>query len=411
MPKYGIVNTDVLNVRAAPSTTAQILGQLKTNAVVVILADPGTDWLQVQVDGSALQGYVAKTYITQSDTKPSSTLAPASPSTPTAPASPAPATPIGKGEVTTSSLNVRSGPGTNFAVISTLAQGTVVNILQNDGSGWLKVHVGAGDGYVSAQYVNLNTTKTTSGYLIEQPDLLTAPLPPSKIIPSPAPNTTDYVIARTWNNYGGFLSKLATLLGCPVNGVVATLTAESGGTTFGPDGKMIIRFEVHIFWSRWGQNNPDAFNQYFTFDRSSPANGWKGHMFRPNASSPWQGFHGNQALEYQVLTIARALDDTAALSSISMGAPQVMGFNFRRLGYDSVQSMFYQFSRSANAQLLAMFDFVRGTSSSSPAIDALKNRDYLTFANIYNGPANAQAYSTIISNNVAAFDRLIQTAS
>src|SRR5258706_11514871 len=141
MPKYGIVNTDVLNVRAAPSTSAQILGQLKTNVVVVILADPGTDWLQVQVDGSALQGYVAKTYITQSDTKPSSTLAPASPSTPTAPASPAPATPIGKGEVTTSSLNVRSGPGTNFAVISTLAQGTVVNILQNDGSGWLKVHV------------------------------------------------------------------------------------------------------------------------------------------------------------------------------------------------------------------------------------------------------------------------------
>ncbi len=110
------------------------------------------------------------------------------------------------------------------------------------------------------------------------------------------------------------------------------------------------------------------------------------------------------------MTIARALDDTSALSSISMGAPQVMGFNYRRLGYDSVQSMFYQFSRSANAQLLAMFDFVRGTSSSSSAIDALKNRDYLTFANIYNGPANAQTYSTIISNNVAAFDRLIQTA-
>src|SRR5258708_8035999 len=267
MLKYGIVNTDVLNVRAAPSTSAQILGQLKTTAVVVILADPGTDWLQVQVDGSALQGYVAKTYITQSDTKPSTTPAPSAPtpSTPApAPSSPAPST--AKGEVTTSSLNVRSGPGTNFAVISTLAQATVVNILQNDGSGWLKVHVGACDGYVSAQYVNLNTTKTTSGYLIAQPDLLTAPLPPSKIIPSPAPNTTDYVIARTWNNYGGFLSKLATLFGCPVNGVVGTRAAQRGGTTLGPGGNMIIRFEGTTFSSRWGANNPCSIQQYFTLD-------------------------------------------------------------------------------------------------------------------------------------------------
>src|ERR1041385_1148790 len=113
MPKYGIVNTDVLNVRAAPSTSAQILGQLKTNSVVVILADPGTDWLQVQVDGSSLQGYVAKTYITQSDTKPGSSPAPTTPtaptsSTPSTPSTSSP-TPVGKGEVTTSSLNVRSG--------------------------------------------------------------------------------------------------------------------------------------------------------------------------------------------------------------------------------------------------------------------------------------------------------------
>jgi uncharacterized protein YgiM (DUF1202 family) len=421
MQKFGVVNTDVLNLRSGPSTSSQIVSKLPHGTVLQIVADAGPEWVQVQVDSSTAQGYVSKSFVTLSDTKPGST-APSAPSSPTSqpsttnpssqPTAPvtgdAPAI-IGRAEVITDSLNIRSGPGTTFSVITAVPQGTVLNVLANQGD-WIKVRIGMAEGYGIAKYLDLNTTKSPTSYLIEQPELLMAKLEAKRRIPDQPFNTPEALVARVWNAYGGLLDRLATMIECPLNGIVAVLSTESGGNCFGPDGKMIIRFENHIFWSRWGQSHADPFNQFFQFDQSAPANGWKNHKFRTDANSPWQSFHGNQALEYQVLTIARALDDTAALSSISMGAPQIMGFNFHRLGYDSVQSMFYQFSRSANAQLLALFDFVRGTSGNAPAIQALKSGDYLGFAKIYNGPANAPTYNDTIQKYSGIYDRLIALA-
>ena len=402
MPKYGTVNTDLLNLRGGPSTSAPILTKLTKGTVVQVVNDPGFDWLEVVVDGTTQRGYASKVYLTLSDTKPGGTGG----------------TPSAKAEVTATSLNVRSGAGTTFTVLTTVPKGTVFAVLDRQGD-WTKVKTASGDGWAFSQYLDFNTTKeitpvggsSSTGYLAQQADLLNTPLEPAKKIPTPAPNSPDAIVARVWNSYGGLLGKLASMLNCPVNGIVATLSAESGGNCFGPDGRLIIRFENHIFWSRWGKDNPDKFNQFFSFDTSSPANSWKNHMYRTNPNDPLQSLHVRQNNEWEALTIARALDDTAALSSISMGAPQVMGFNFRRLGYDSVQSMFYQFARSAPAQLLAMFDFVRGPNDgNSPAIQALRTGDYLAFANIYNGPANAATYQGIISRYAATFDKLIATA-
>lgn len=112
-----------------------------------------------------------------------------------------------------------------------------------------------------------------------------------------------------------------------------------------------------------------------------------------------------------MLTFARQLDDTAALQSISMGAPQIMGFNFRRLGYESVQQMFERFNTSLHAQIIGIFDFVKGSGASSQATEALQRRDYVTFASIYNGPANATIYSDRIRRFAGLFQKLITTAS
>jgi uncharacterized protein YgiM (DUF1202 family) len=409
MQKYGIVNVEKLNLRNSASTTAQVISQLARGTVLQILKDAGFDWLQVRIDGSTTQGFVAKPYLTLADNRPGTS--PADPVSPVAPAAPTgPITPGGCCEVKTQSLNVRSGPGTQFAILWSVGQGAVLNVLGGDG-GWVKVRIGTGEGYVAVEFVDLTTTKTATGYLIERSDLLDIDLVPDRVIPAQTANASSAVVARTWNNYGGLIAKLAAMLKIPLGGVVATLAAESGGTCFGPDGRLIIRFENHIFYQYWGQKNPETFDRFFAFDRSTPGNAWKGHLWRRDIGEPWQNFHGNQDLEWQVLTIGRALDDTAALSSISMGAPQVMGFNYRRLGYDSVQRMFYTFARSAHTQLMALFDFVRGMSNTSPAIQALQNRDFLTFANMYNGPANAPTYCAIIQRYSDLFDTLIKTAT
>src|SRR5258708_25110938 len=95
MQKYGIVNTDGLHLRSAPSTTAQILAELSRGTLLQILKDPGFDWLQVQVDTSGTQGYVSKVYLVLTDTKPSAppAAAPTPVSAPTPPAATQPASP------------------------------------------------------------------------------------------------------------------------------------------------------------------------------------------------------------------------------------------------------------------------------------------------------------------------------
>jgi len=395
MAKFAIVNTDILNLRVSASTTAQIVSRLAKGTVLEVVSDPGSDWLQVKVDGGNTQGYVSKTYVNQTDTRPE-----------TSSGSAAGGASGERAEVTTDSLNVRSGAGTNFRVITSVAKGTILNVLSKQGE-WTRIKIGQNEGYVATQYLRFGATGAPTGFLMEQSDLVNAKLEPEKLIPAQTANTSEAIIAKTWNNYGGLLSKIATQVSCPVNAIVATIAAESGGSGFGSDGRMIIRFENHIFWDLWGQANPGQFNQFFAFDAVS---GWKGHMFRSSADGQFQGFHGDQSSEWRVLTIARALNDNAALQSISMGAPQIMGFHYQRLGYSSVQSMFFQFARSANAQLVAMFDFVRGTNSSAPAMQALRNGDYLTFATIYNGTGNAPTYRDIITRYVAVYNRLIQTA-
>src|SRR5690606_24417407 len=102
-------------------------------------------------------------------------------------------------------------------------------------------------------------------------------------------------------------------------------------------------FENHIFYKYWGQHHPDQFQQHFSFD---PQKRWQKHQWRPSPQAPWSDFHGAQSREWEAFNFANALDGRAAKLSISMGAPQIMGFNYTTLGYGSVEEMFEAFSTS-----------------------------------------------------------------
>ncbi|MCI9149179.1 MAG: SH3 domain-containing protein [Lachnospiraceae bacterium] len=52
------------------------------------------------------------------------------------------------------SLTVRTGPGTNYGVITSLKKGTAVTILAEE-NGWYKVNYGSGEGYVSGQFIQI----------------------------------------------------------------------------------------------------------------------------------------------------------------------------------------------------------------------------------------------------------------
>jgi hypothetical protein len=402
MALYAIVNAERLNLRERPTTASRILRQLERDEALEVLRDAGSDWLEVQVLGSSLRGFVSKAFVRLTERRPGSGEPPSE-------------EPIGIGagstvEVTARALNVRSAPSTSAPILTTVQLGTRLQVLGRQGD-WLRVRHNSGEAFVAAAFVKPTTSGfTLEGFLIEEPELLEVRMQPEKLIPPQPQGTTEAAVARAWNIYGGLLSRLGDLLSIPVDVIVGVLVAESGGAAFGADGRMIIRFENHIFWRYWGQSNAAIFDQHFRFDRTSAARAWRDHQWRPDTQSDWISFHGDQTLEWRVFTFARNLDETAAMLSISMGAPQIMGFNYKRLGYESVQQMFERFSNSAHAQIIGIFDFVKGAAATSPAIQALQRRDYITFASIYNGSGNETVYADRIRRFAAIFNRLIETA-
>ena len=148
----------------------------------------------------------------------------------------------------------------------------------------------------------------------------------------------------------------------------------------------------------WGKQNPARYVQHFSFNQSSWA---ENHMWRPEGGSDaaWRSVHVNdQAVEWQVFEFARQLDERGALYSISMGGPEVMGFNHASIGYSTPQEMFVAFQNVQN-QLGAMFRFMEVNR----LLDAIRGGDYVAFARSYNGPGNPEYYGGLIGSLVDVF--------
>lgn len=237
--------------------------------------------------------------------------------------------------------------------------------------------------------------------LVEQPTTA-APYPPpvgQEITVYSQATPAEQMVARIWNRYGGLLLAEANRLRIDPSVAVAVLAAEVSGKPYGPDGRLKIRFENHIFYDNWGKQNELRFRQHFSFadDRK-----WEGHSWRPNANDAWQSFHGNQSTEWRVFEFARNLDEQAALLSISMGAPQIMGFNHSAIGYATVQEMFYAFCSDVGNQIACLFRFIQVKN----LVEVVRQRDFLTFAQIYNGRGQAELYKSRIEMYLAIYEQI-----
>lgn len=60
------------------------------------------------------------------------------------------------GAVTTADVNLRSGAGTDTAILDTLPSGTAVVVESDTGSGWYKVNFSGVSGYMSAEYLDFS---------------------------------------------------------------------------------------------------------------------------------------------------------------------------------------------------------------------------------------------------------------
>jgi peptidoglycan/xylan/chitin deacetylase (PgdA/CDA1 family)/uncharacterized protein YraI len=142
---YGTVtNTsgDSLRCRTTPSTSGAIITSLAPGTQVVVRGAKLNGWWPVVCGGR--DGWVSATYLTvSSGTTP----------TPTPPPTGSTGTVSGTGGA---ALRCRTGPGTSYAIITSLAPGTQVAIRGPASGGWTPVVCGGRNGFVSSQYLTIN---------------------------------------------------------------------------------------------------------------------------------------------------------------------------------------------------------------------------------------------------------------
>ncbi len=165
------------------------------------------------------------------------------------------------------------------------------------------------------------------------------------------------------------------------NVLKAIIETESRGAGF-VDGKLKIRFELHIFINQLGY---ELSNVFLIKNKI--------HYYKQDCE--WKYIHDSQETEYAAFEIAKSYNENAAYESVSMGLGQVMGFNYKRLGYDSAKEMFDEFSKGEIYQITGMLSYIANTIN---MVNSIRNKDWDAIALLYNGSGNIEYYSGIIKN-------------
>ncbi len=302
-------------------------------------------------------------------------------------------------------LNLRRTPAVDTQPLALLSHTTLLQVLAEQG-GWLFVIAGNQAGYVYAAHVLRRLAPQPVDPLPVSPlepdtteEILAPPAAEQLSIPDEADAVTR-TVGELWNHYGGLLKQEAQRLAIDATMAAALLAAESSGRGYGADGRLLIRFENHLFYDQWGVQHQPEFFSHFAFDGT---NRWRDHRWRADPNGAWQlGHQDDQAIEWQVFQLAHQFDETAALLSISMGMAQIMGFNYAMVGFNSPQEMMRAYQASIAHQIRGFFRFIEARR----LVEAVRTSDLVTFAAGYNGPGQADIYAAKLQGYAAALNSL-----
>ncbi len=245
-----------------------------------------------------------------------------------------------------------------------------------------------------------------AGFFREQTELAAIPLAlprAQRIDLSAAKTGVERRVARIWNRYSYLLMHVADSLAIDLGVATAVLAAQAERRGLARNGRLILRFENHVFYDLWGQQNEELFRQHFKFDAARP---WLKHQWRPSAEDPWRDCHDTLEAEWDAFEFACSLDKTAAKLSSALGLARIMGFNYAALDYESVGQMFDAFSSSERYQIFGVFDFIAGPSAESRQLQKLRDQDLYAFAALHYGHRQATRYGTLIRSLYEAFQKL-----
>lgn len=196
-----------VNCRIQPSTSAAIITSLPEGTRVDLRGAAQGGWQPVLCANR--DGHISAQYVSST---PETLVAPTATTTPIAPtatvsatATPSTLVPTATPGVTGSGyvantggnrINCRAEPSTSAAVITALAEGTMVELRGAPANGWQGVRCASADGYVSAQFISLDQPVPT-------PTALPATEEPAATRPPPEPTSPPAAIAGSGPQFGG----------------------------------------------------------------------------------------------------------------------------------------------------------------------------------------------------------------
>jgi hypothetical protein len=179
----------------------------------------------------------------------------------------------------------------------------------------------------------------------------------------------------------------AAEIGCEVAALRAVLAVESRNSGFDAKRRPIILFEPHVFWRQLsGPAREEAYREGLAYQK------W--------GAKPYPR---GQDAQYDRLSRAAKIDEEAAFRSISVGLGQVLGENYAAAGCSSAVEMFEQARESEAAQLGHMLGFIRARRID----DDLRNKNWETFARVYNGPGQVKKYSAWLAREYAKWAKIV----
>jgi hypothetical protein len=199
-----------------------------------------------------------------------------------------------------------------------------------------------------------------------------SPVKPGTPIPTPSAPVAQPAPAKPKTP----IEQVAEDLGADPRLIEAFIMVESG-KWHKYKGKLLINYEEHYFKNRTGIVVPDR-------------------DFVKGAQDPL-----GQIDEWASFEEAKKINEEAAYQSISLGRTQIMGANFKILGYPSAKAMFEAFDASEDA---AIFGFGKFVKANKNLLKAVQTKDYPVMAACYNGPA----YKKYVDSRGMTYDQRIK---
>jgi len=138
-PNDTAMTTDRLNLRAGPGTSFAVVTVLQVGAIVTLTGQSENGFRSVTWGG--FNGWVSSTFLNFGDDPPD-------------PPDPVPSA----NGVTTANLNLRTGPGTSFAVIRVMPAGSRVVLAGQESNGFLSLSFNGQNGWASDDFLVIDGT-------------------------------------------------------------------------------------------------------------------------------------------------------------------------------------------------------------------------------------------------------------